>query len=234
MTLMKIAAVDDDPTFLASLASLVASLPSGKDVTLIPFSGSQPFLVSDLATFDAFFLDIYIDGQTGIDLANHLKKEIKDPWIVFLTSSQEEAVEAFKLGAAHYLLKPIDPKTLEEALRRIKEGVARKDKRIVLESKGGFQPILLRDLIYVESFGNIKDFKTANGVISVRKSTEEVLSLLAHDARFFPLTRSYIVNFDYVRSLKSEGLVLSTGETLPVPREKKKAVTAAFLSYLGS
>jgi DNA-binding LytR/AlgR family response regulator len=231
---MKIAAVDDDPTFLASLASLVASLPSGKDVTLIPFSGSQPFLVSDLATFDAFFLDIYIDGQTGIDLANHLKKEIKDPWIVFLTSSQEEAVEAFKLGAAHYLLKPIDPKTLEEALRRIKEGVARKDKRIVLESKGGFQPILLRDLIYVESFGNIKDFKTANGVISVRKSTEEVLSLLAHDARFFPLTRSYIVNFDYVRSLKSEGLVLSTGETLPVPREKKKAVTAAFLSYLGS
>jgi Response regulator of the LytR/AlgR family len=112
--------------------------------------------------------------------------------------------------------------------------VARKDKRIVLESKGGFQPILLRDLIYVESFGNIKDFKTANGVISVRKSTEEVLSLLAHDARFFPLTRSYIVNFDYVRSLKSEGLVLSTGETLPVPREKKKAVTAAFLSYLGS
>jgi DNA-binding LytR/AlgR family response regulator len=231
---MKIAAVDDDPTFLTSLASLVASLPSGKDVTLIPFSGSQPFLVSDLATFDAFFLDIYIDGQTGIDLANHLKKEIKDPWIVFLTSSQEEAVEAFKLGAAHYLLKPIDPKTLEEALRRIKEGVARKDKRIVLESKGGFQPILLRDLIYVESFGNIKDFKTANGVISVRKSTEEVLSLLAHDARFFPLTRSYIVNFDYVRSLKSEGLVLSTGETLPVPREKKKAVTAAFLSYLGS
>jgi DNA-binding LytR/AlgR family response regulator len=231
---MKIAAVDDDPTFLASLASLVALLPSGKDVTLIPFSGSQPFLVSDLATFDAFFLDIYIDGQTGIDLANHLKKEIKDPWIVFLTSSQEEAVEAFKLGAAHYLLKPIDPKTLEEALRRIKEGVARKDKRIVLESKGGFQPILLRDLIYVESFGNIKDFKTANGVISVRKSTEEVLSLLAHDARFFPLTRSYIVNFDYVRSLKSEGLVLSTGETLPVPREKKKAVTAAFLSYLGS
>lgn len=231
---MKIAAVDDDPTFLASLASLVALLPSGKDVTLIPFSGSQPFLVSDLATFDAFFLDIYIDGQTGIDLANHLKKEIKDPWIVFLTSSQEEAVEAFKLGAAHYLLKPIDPKTLEEALRRIKEGVARKDKRIVLESKGGFQPILLRDLIYVESFGNIKDFKTANGVISVRKSTEEALSLLAHDARFFPLTRSYIVNFDYVRSLKSEGLVLSTGETLPVPREKKKAVTAAFLSYLGS
>jgi len=231
---MKIAAVDDDPTFLASLASLVASLPSGKDVTLIPFSGSQPFLVSDLATFDAFFLDIYIDGQTGIDLANHLKKEIKDPWIVFLTSSQEEAVEAFKLGAAHYLLKPIDPKTLEEALRRIKEGVARKDKRIVLENKGGFQPILLRDLIYVESFGNVKDFKTANGVISVRKSTEEVLSLLAHDARFFPLTRSYIVNFDYVRSLKSEGLVLSTGETLPVPREKKKAVTAAFLSYLGS
>lgn len=231
---MKIAAVDDDPTFLASLASLVASLPSGKDVTLIPFSGSQPFLVSDLATFDAFFLDIYIDGQTGIDLANHLKKEIKDPWIVFLTSSQEEAVEAFKLGAAHYLLKPIDPKTLEEALRRIKEGVARKDKRIVLESKGGFQPILLSDLIYVESFGNVKDFKTANGVISVRKSTEEVLSLLAHDARFFPLTRSYIVNFDYVRSLKSEGLVLSTGETLPVPREKKKAVTAAFLSYLGS
>lgn len=231
---MKIAAVDDDPRFLASLTSLVASAPSGKDVNLVPFRGSQPFLLSELATFDAFFLDIYIDTQTGIDLATVLKKELKDPWIVFITSSKEQAVQAFKLGATHYLVKPIDPEALEEALRRLKEGVANKAKRIVLEMKGGFQPILLRDLIYIESFGNVKDFKTVSGVISVRKSTEEVLSLLAHDPRFFPLTRSYIVNFDYVRSLKPEGLLLSTGETLPLPREKKKAVSAAFLAYLGS
>jgi DNA-binding LytR/AlgR family response regulator len=234
MRTMKIAAVDDDVHFLDTLSNLVAQSPYGKEVNLVTFTSSKTFLLADLATFDAFILDIYIDAETGLSLAKILKKELKEPWIVFLTSAEDQAVEAFELGAVHYLLKPVEPKGLNEALRRIEEGVKAKDKRIVLENKTGFQRILLRNILYIESFGNVKDFKTTEGVISIRKSTEEVLSLLAGDPRFFALSRSYIVNFDFVRSLKGEGLLLSSGETLPVPREKKKAVMAAFLTYLGS
>jgi DNA-binding LytR/AlgR family response regulator len=229
---MKIAALDDDALFLENLSGLFERSERGRGVHLVSFTNPNAFFLADLESFDAFFLDIYLGQTNGLSVAEILKKRIKNPLIVFLTTSREKGAEAFALEAIHYLVKPIDLSALDEALSRLEERLDGREKKIVLESKDGLVSLPLSDIFYIESFGNCKDFMTKNGSLSIRKSTAEVLSLLSNDPRFYTLSRSYIVNFDYVKGLKKEGLLLTTGAVLPLPRNRRKEVTVAFLSYI--
>jgi len=231
---MKIAVVDDDVIFLEEFKSLVAQNHNDLAITVVPFSSSDSFLLSSLTKFDAFFLDIYIDAKDGISLAKAIHKEVDNPLIVFITSSSEKAVDAFALGAVHYLVKPLSLAKLDEALFRVQKELDDKEKKIVFENKDGMITLRLSDLIYIESFGNDKFFKLKDKTYSIRRSTQEILEMLHADPRFFLLSRSYIVNFAYVEGLKGDFLELRNGEKLPLPQDRKKEISNAFLTYLRS
>lgn len=189
-------------------------------------------MMANYASFDAFFLDVYIDNYDGLQLAQAIRREVKDPLIVFLTHSPKEAIQAFELNAVHYLVKPIKAPALEEALTRLQTILTSRQRRLMLTTREGTAVILFSDLLYIESFGNDKEFETLQGTFSARKTNEEVLTLLEGDPRFYPLSRSYIVNLDFVKAMTKEGLVLANGSLIPLPREKRKAVAAVFLKYI--
>lgn len=229
---MKIAALDDDPLFLKSLESLFHFSSFSGNLSLSCFTTSTALLASSLEEFDAFFLDIFLANESGIMIARSLQARLRNPLIIFMTSSREEAVDAFALGALHYLVKPLEQAQVDAALKRVNDKQVFDQKKLILPNRDGQIVIRLSQIHYIESFGNYKDIKTDEGVISVRKSTSEVLDWLQGDPRFYPLSRSFIVNFDFVKSLKADGLLLTSGELLPFPRDKKKAISAAFLSYI--
>src|SRR6056297_2076593 len=78
------------------------------------FSGLQ--LIEKLQP-DLVFLDIKMKDGTGFDLLSRLS-DISFS-LVFLTAYDEYALKAFRFSATDYLLKPIDPDDLDEALRRV-------------------------------------------------------------------------------------------------------------------
>lgn len=231
---MKIAIVDDDLAFQNQFTSLAVANSLSLPVSVVPFSTGSAFLLSPLASFDAFFLDLYLGEEDGMALAETLQKELASPLLVFVTSSEGRAVEAFALAALHYLVKPLDQAKIDQALSRIDKAMEKKAKKIVFESKEGLVSVRLSDLLYIESFGNDKFFKLKDKSFSLRRSSAEMLSLLSGDPRFYPLSRSYIVNFEYVEGLQGDFLVLRNGEKLPIPHQRKKEIAEAFLAYLHS
>ena len=231
---MKIAIVDDDSAFRESFASLVKSNSLALPVSVTSFANGNALLLSPSTSFDAFFLDIYLENEDGMALAKRLDKTLVDPLLVFVTSSETRAVEAFSLPALHYLVKPLSQASVDEALARINGELEKKAKKIVFETKDGFLGVPLSDLLYIESFGNDKFFKLKDKSFSLRRSSADMLSLLGSDVRFYPLSRSYIVNFEYVEGLQGDFLLLRNGERLPIPHQRKKAVAEAFLNFLHS
>lgn len=231
---MKIAIVDDDLAFQNQFTSLAVANSLSLPVSVVPFSTGSALLLSPLASFDAFFLDLYLGEEDGMALAETLQKELASPLLVFVTSSEGRAVEAFALAALHYLVKPLDQAKIDQALSRIDKAMEKKAKKIVFESKEGLVSVRLSDLLYIESFGNDKFFKLKDKSFSLRRSSAEMLSLLSGDPRFYPLSRSYIVNFEYVEGLQGDFLVLRNGEKLPIPHQRKKEIAEAFLAYLHS
>jgi len=69
--------------------------------------------------YSVVFLDIDMPGLKGIDLARQLKEKENSPAIIFITAHEEFAVDAFCVNALDYLLKPINPKRLDQAIKKL-------------------------------------------------------------------------------------------------------------------
>src|SRR5437867_6554667 len=70
---------------------------------------------------DAAFLDIRLPGPDGLTLGKTLTRLSRPPLLVFVTGSADYAVAAFQVHAADYLLKPIEAKRVEEAVRHLEQ-----------------------------------------------------------------------------------------------------------------
>ena len=69
---------------------------------------------------DIVFLDIQMPGLTGFEVARQLAQRELPTEVVFVTAYDQHAVEAFEINAVDYLLKPVDPARLEQAVQRVR------------------------------------------------------------------------------------------------------------------
>ena len=113
---MKVAIVDDEPIARRTLREYCARLP---DIEIVADHGDSRSALPALRSQppDLLFLDIQLDGMTGLQLARELPRE-RLPLIVFVTAYDQHAIEAFELNAIDYLLKPFDDARLQAAVDR--------------------------------------------------------------------------------------------------------------------
>ncbi|WP_409347349.1 LytR/AlgR family response regulator transcription factor [Paenibacillus sp. MBLB4367] len=102
---------------------LIYLLSQERDVELLPAAtnGVELLELADAHKPDAIFLDIHMPGLDGVQAAKSLMNLDPRPFIVFATAYEQYAVEAFKLEAADYLLKPYDEERLRQTLQRIRK-----------------------------------------------------------------------------------------------------------------
>ena len=113
---MKVAIVDDEPAARRTLREFCVRLP---DIQIVAEHGDSRSALVALRSEppDLLFLDIQMDGMSGLQLARELPRD-RLPLIVFVTAYDQHAVEAFELSAIDYLLKPFDDARLHAAVDR--------------------------------------------------------------------------------------------------------------------
>jgi two-component system LytT family response regulator/two-component system response regulator LytT len=120
---MRALIVDDERLAREELAYL---LENRGDVQVVGQAGSGTEamgLLEDLAP-DVVFLDVQMPGMTGFEVARQLVTRDDRPEIVFVTAFDQYALDAFQVNAVDYLLKPVDPSRLEQALQRASRRMA--------------------------------------------------------------------------------------------------------------
>ena len=70
---------------------------------------------------DLVFLDVQMPGLTGFEVARRLLEDEHAPAVVFVTAYDQHAIEAFEVNAVDYLLKPVEPGRLEQAVQRARK-----------------------------------------------------------------------------------------------------------------
>lgn len=106
---MRIAIVDDLSGERALLREQLARQLArrGAEAELLEFDSGEAFLAAEKERrFTAAFLDIYMEGMTGMEAARALRKTDTDCLLVFTTTSTDHALEGFQVRALHYLVKP--------------------------------------------------------------------------------------------------------------------------------
>ena len=98
---------------------------------------------------DILLMDIYMPEKMGIQAAQEIREMGSGCSIIFLTSSKEYALEAYRVDAVQYLLKPISEKELFPALDKTLKTIEREQqKHLLLRTDGSIRRVALHDILY--------------------------------------------------------------------------------------
>ena len=114
---MRVVIVDDEPLARARLRGL---LSRERDVEIVAEAGDgqAALRACDKHRPDVVILDIRMPGMDGLEVARQLAKQASPPLLIFCTAFDAHALSAFESAALDYVMKPVRPERLAEALRR--------------------------------------------------------------------------------------------------------------------
>lgn len=253
MSAMRVVAADDEPLLLADLVRLLAALPD-VDVVGEAKNGLEVLDLVERNHPDALFLDIRMPGLDGLGVVAELDPA-HAPAVVFVTSFDQYAVQAFEAEAVDYLLKPFDPARLAKAVDRVRSRLGRDQgealarsiaalaaqrgsapveylERIAARGVGRTTVLDVAEIRWIEAADNYVRLHTDEGVHLSRRTMRDLEALL--DPRHFArVHRSAIVALWRVRELRPLGdgdqeLLLEGGTTLVLTRSYREAFEARF------
>jgi len=233
---MKAIIIDDEKRARVSLAILLEEYC--QDVELVAECENLPEGVKAIRKYnpDLVLLDIEMPGHSDLELVDFFDEKEINFSIIFTTAYNEYAIQAFKLSALDYLLKPIVPEELTNAIARLERQKSIQFKalseniqnenfdKIAVPSGSSLILLKISDILYIKGEGAYSEVlmtdKTKHLVSRNLKNFEEIL---LKDKRFLRTHKSYIVNFDEVVAYnKSDGgwLTMKNGSSVPVSSEK--------------
>lgn len=199
---------------------------------------------------DLVFLDIQMPGGTGFDLLQGFDKI--DFKVIFVTAFDHFAVKAFRYHAIDYILKPINPKELKEAVDRVRDTgnalfmeqlemlVDQKEnipERICLPVANGIEVCRIADIIRCEADNFYTTFHFVNGSTILATRHLGYYEGIIHDAGFVRVHKSHLVNLDHVkRYIRGDNgkVVMSDGSEVVVSRSRRSVVMERFSKFLSA
>ncbi|SEP74822.1 two component transcriptional regulator, LytTR family [Flavobacterium urocaniciphilum] len=191
---------------------------------------------------DVVFLDIEMPKYSGLQILEFLQPEEVNFQLIFITAYNEYAIQAFKLSAVDYLLKPLDKQEFIQAVAKAKQAIESKEVSTQIEDlKRVFQQLALNKIaleipkgILFTSHDDILYFE-ADGMYTTvylkGKEPQLICKPLKHFAQqletksvFYKPHRSYLINLKYLKELsKKDGfyLVMENNKSIPLAKEKK-------------
>ena len=237
---MKAIIIDDEKRARVSLQLLLQEYCP--DVELVAECENLPEGVKAIRKYnpDLVLLDIEMPGHSGLELLDFFDEKEINFSIVFTTAYNEYAIQAFKLSALDYLLKPIVPEELVHAISRLShqksiqfkalsENIRNESfEKIAIPSGNSLILLTLADIIYIKGEGAYSEIiMRDDSKHLVSRNLKNFEEILLKDKRFIRCHKSYLANFDEVISYtKSDGgwLDMKNGSSIPVSSEKSNLI----------
>lgn len=201
---------------------------------LTEFESGEAFLeAARQQRFTAAFLDIYMDGISGMEAATQLRQFDPECLLIFSTTSTDHALEGFRVRAMHYLVKPYAQKDISQLMEEILARIPQPDRYIPVKANGSEVQLQLRDIVYAEHFSHMIHIHTTFGkVLITRQSFGEFIAPLKQEPRFFQCSRGVVVNLEHAQDFDGTCFALDDGSSAQVSRELCKAARQAFMDFL--
>ncbi|HMG67089.1 MAG TPA: response regulator [Chitinophagaceae bacterium] len=232
---MRAIIIDDERLARAELRKLLQDFPE-VEVVDEAANAEEGIAKIEAQNPDLIFLDIQMPGKTGFDMLSSLERS---PNVIFTTAYDEYALKAFEVNALDYLLKPVEPKRLADAIQKLhfietKDPVAAGEnlnKSLLSENDQVFVKdgercwfVKLCDIRLFESVGNYAKVFFGTNKPLILKSLNALEERL-DEKMFFRANRKHIVNLRMIEKIEpyfNGGLLLELkgGEKIEVSRRQ--------------
>ena len=236
---MRIAVCDDEKKYLDESAALLSEYALLRNIhfSVEQFENPSDFLdkLDKGEKYDVYLLDVYMPGLTGVSVATELRRRNDESPVIFLTSSRDHAVEAFGVGATHYLLKPYTKNDFFAAMDKAMHSINQdKPKTVLMKTVNGYHNISISKIVYCESSNHNQTICFVDEEpTSVRISQAELWEKLSPFGQFYLCGKTYIINLEQIEKILSDTVEMATGKCLAVPRRILPAFKNAYMDYLG-
>jgi len=201
-------------------------------VNITTYTNGDDFLNSpNRATTKIAFLDIYMPGTSGIDIAKKIRETDNEMVIIFTTTSLDHGLDGYAVYALQYLVKPIEYIQVKEVLNRASAIFADLLRTMEITSNRLTVKILIKDIMKIEALNQACYIQTVSEIIKSYLSLDEIQRQLGGNP-FLRTHRSYIVNLRYVKDVKENDFVLTDGTIVPIRRSDKLAIKQKFRDYV--
>lgn len=237
---MRIAICDDDAHCREEILCMVNEYiaASEKRFTVTVYERADTLLddVLRFGGFDIYILDIIMPGVNGIQLGVELRKHDYIGKILYLTSSREYAIDAFRAKASEYLLKPVEKDNLFAALDDAIQTIAnRKEKSFIVKTRDRSVKLSLDSIQYVDLYHKTIIYHLVDGStvesISIRTTFSDVIAELLSDSRFVLCGNSVAVNLYYVTMTETDTLFFRNGSKLYIGKRAGREMRSVWSDF---
>lgn len=221
---LKVVIIEDEKLARDLLLALITDYCP--DVTVLDMCADLPSGIKAIHKYkpDVVLLDIEMPGQSGLEILEYFNEEDVTFDIIFITAYSEYAIDAFKMSAADYLLKPIKPEHLQAAIERVfkrrestlknsvihalKNNLADQgEKKIAVPVSQGIRLLTVSEILLLKADGAYTEILLHSGeTILVSRNLRQFEDVFVSMPEFYRSSKSYIVNINYITQiLKSDG-----------------------------
>ena len=233
--MITIAVCDDTPQYMQQTISLLEQWSKERETAIkVDHFDNGDALLNSLSNqpYDLIFLDIIMPMLSGIDTCAEIRKENRQTKIIFLSVSPEFGVDAFRVKANGYLLKPLSPDDLFGVMDEYLTEKQEASGFLIARSLSMIRKVPLYTITHLEAQNKQILIHTSDGnTLTVTTPLHQLLPQM-NDPCFFQCHRSYIVNMNYIRSLSKTELIMSDGSDIPISRNSSKELQSAYFEFL--
>ena len=232
---LRVIIVDDEKHAQTLLAGYLRDFVSEVDVVTTVGSAEEGVAAILQHQPDLVFVDVAMPEMDGLQMLRSFPE--RNFGVVFVTAYEEFSLEAFDIGAAHYLLKPIDLIKLNEAVERVRRSTKRAAPNTAVLSSRRKRPGTLRlsaarehrmidiaDIAYLVGERSYTTFHMKDGQEHISSNNIKYFEELLAEHDFFRIHKQYLINLHHVRSFtRGRGgyVYLEDGTTLEISYRKK-------------
>ncbi len=230
---MKIAIIDDEKYHSDILNTVLCNEIEKLQMEYFyidTYSSGEEFLKDwTPGKYNLIFLDIYMNGINGIDVARKIREMDETVEIVFCTTSNDFAAQSYEVNAKYYLKKPVDEESIDRMLGTLNLKKINRNQYITLPDGNIFKLYSLVCAMMVDSMCvfKFKDFPDITAKISLLQAEE----ILLRFDDFLKINRYSIVNLNMVEQFTKESIYMSDGTEILIPRRKYKDIVSAYSRF---
>lgn len=226
--------VDDEPLARDLLEAILSDI-ADIEVVEICKNGHEAVEAVMKTAPDVMFLDIEMPGLNGFDVINRLQADIM-PKVIFTTAFSDYAIEAFRVNALNYILKPLHEEAVKESLNRVRETLPAQEKTTllsVLDGQRQSKSLILTapektsivdqdEIIWLEAAGDYVCVHLVSETRIIRRTMKAFMQELPA-SKFQRIHRSTIINMAHIKEMTPEkkgeaSLLMSDSHHLKVSR----------------
>lgn len=183
---------------------------------------------------DLIILDIELVKMNGVELGRLIRTKLNDHAlnIIYISAMDTYDRQLFDVQPLNFLPKPIDKKKLFDILDLAIQLLDDKNHIFVFKDRDGSHRLRVKEILYFESLAHNFKIVTTSENYEFRASLSDIMSELSNFG-FIQVHRSYIVNYDQIKVIKYEEVIMANGDSIPISRNKRKETRETLMKFGG-